>query len=309
MMEKDSKVYIAGHKGLLGSSLLRNLKKEGYNNLVFRTRGELDLRDQAATDDFFKEEKPDYVFLAAARVGGIKANIDYPGEFIYDNLQIQVNVIKSSQKNNVKKLVNFGSNCIYPVSAPQPFKECYLLTGPVEPTNEPYAVAKLAGIKLCQAFNKQYGTEFISVIPASLFGPNDNFDPEKSHLVPAMIRKFHMGKKKGEDVTLWGTGKPRREIMYVDDAAEACIYLMKNYTDSTPINVGFGYDFSITEIADIIKKVIGFHGGIGFDTSKPDGIEAKLLDSKKINELGWKPKVSLEKGVQKTYRWFLENVR
>lgn len=309
MMENGSKIYIAGHRGLLGSSLLRNLKKEGYNNLVFRTRQELDLRDQTATEEFFKAEKPDYVFLAAARVGGIKANIDCPGEFIYDNLQIQTNVISSSRKNNVKKLVNVGSNCIYPVSAPQPFKECSLLTGPVEQTNESYAVAKLAGIKLCQAFNKQYGTDFISIIPASLFGPNDNFDPEKSHLVPALIRKFHMANEKRERAILWGSGKPRREIMYIDDAAEACIYLMRNYSDSIPINIGLGHDFSIMEIADIIKKVIGFHGEIGFDTSKPDGIESKLLDSKKINDLGWRPKVSLEEGVQRTYLWFLENVR
>ncbi len=305
-MEKNAKIYVAGHNGLLGSALVRELKRQGHNNLVLKPRSELDLRDQAATQEFFGNEKPEYVFLAAAKVGGIETNRTLTGEFIYDNLQMQANVLHSAWKNNVKKLLFLGSNCIYPKNCPQPMKEEYILSGPIEPTNEPYAIAKISGIKMCQAYNKQYGTNFISVIPASLYGPNDNFDPVDSHFTAALIRKFCEAKNSGKkEVVLWGTGKPRREIMYVDDAARACIFLMHNYNSSEPINAGFGIvDVTIREVAQMLKEIVRFEGEIKFETSKPDGVMQKLLDSSKINALGWKPEMALKEGIKLTYDWY-----
>jgi GDP-L-fucose synthase len=307
-MGKKDKIYIAGHKGLLGSAIKRKLEKEGYKNLVFRTHAELDLRNQKDTEDFFEKEKPDYVFMAAAKVGGIYANSNYKAEFLYDNLQMQNNLINSSYKSRVKKLLFIASNCMYPKDCPQPIKEECLLTGIPEPTNEAFAIAKIAGVKLCQYYNEQYGTNFISVVPCSLFGPNDNFDPNNSHFVAALIKKFYEARLSNKkEVILWGSGNPKREIMYVNDCTDACIFLMNNYNSSEPINIGVGKDMEIKEIAGIIKEIAEFNGKIIFDKTKPDGIIRKMLNSEKITALGWKPRMTLEQGLRETYRWFSEN--
>jgi len=308
-MKKDAKIYVAGHRGLVGSAILRKLQADGYTNLVYRTSQELDLRDRNQVDKFFEEEKPEYVFLAAAKVGGIIANNEYPADFIRDNLMIQTNVIDAAYRNGVKKLLFLGSTCIYPKFAPQPLKEEYLLTGELEPTNEPYAIAKIAGIKMCQSYNRQYGTKYISVMPTNLYGPNDNFDLHTSHVLPALIRKFHEAKVNNAPyVEVWGTGTPRREFLYSDDLADACVFLMKNYEDSEIINIGVGEDISIKELAEKIKNVVGYQGEIKFDTTKPDGTPRKLVDVSKINALGWKASISLDEGLRKAYQWFLENV-
>lgn len=307
-MNKDARIYVAGHRGLVGSAIMRKLKKEGYNNLVYRKSSELDLRRQKKVEEFFAEEKPEYVFLAAAKVGGIQANDVYSGEFIYDNLMIQNNVIHSSYKNGVKKLLFLGSSCIYPKFADQPMKEEYLLSGKLEPTNEAYAVAKIAGIKMCEHYNKQYGTNYISVMPTNLYGPNDNFDLETSHVLPALIRKFHEAKvNKKYEVVIWGTGKPRREFLHVDDLADALLYLMNNYNGNQFINVGVGEDISIQQLAEMIADIVGFEGEIVNDTSKPDGTPRKLLDVSRLDSLGWKATIDLEEGIKGTYHWFKNN--
>ncbi len=307
-MDKASKIFVAGHRGLVGSAILRKLQAEGYTNLVTRTRAELDLRDQAAVNRFFAEERPEYVFLAAAKVGGILANSTYPADFIRDNLQIQTNVIDAAYRNGVKKLLFLGSSCIYPKYAPQPMKEEYLLTGPLEPTNEWYAVAKIAGIKMAQAYRRQYGFNAISLMPTNLYGPGDNFDLETSHVIPALIRKFHEAKVEGRPhVVVWGTGKPRREFLHVDDLADAALFLMNNYDGEEIINVGVGEDVSIRELAELIQDVVGFEGEIVFDTTKPDGTPRKLLDVSRLQALGWKAKIPLREGLASTYRWYVEN--
>lgn len=306
---KDSKIFIAGHKGLIGSALHRLLIKKGYTNLVLRTSKELDLRDRDATSAFFEKEKPDFVFVAAAKVGGIKANMDFPADFIYDNLQIQNNIIDLSYKHGVSKLLFLGSACIYPTQAAQPIKEEYFMTGPFEPTNQPYAVAKTAGIEMCRAYSKQYGCNFISVIPNNLYGPADNFHPQNSHLIAALIRKFHEAKVNGDkEVVLWGTGTPRRELLYSDDAAEALIILMEEYSSPEVINIGVGNDLSVKEIAEVVKEVIGFQGTMVFDATKPNGMMRRLLDVSKMSALGWKPTTPLVEGIKKEYEWFLENI-
>jgi len=307
-MEKDAKIYVAGHRGLVGSAIMKKLKKEGYNNLVYRTSSELDLRRQEKVEEFFKEEKPDYVILAAAKVGGIQANDTYSAEFLYDNLMIETNVIDAAYQNDVKKLLFLGSSCIYPKFADQPMKEDYLLSGKLESTNEGYAVAKITGIKLCEHYNKQYGTNFISAMPTNLYGPNDNFDLETSHVLPALIRKFHEAKVNDEDeVVIWGTGKPRREFLHVDDLADALLFLMNNYNGNQFVNVGVGKDISILELAELIKDIVAFEGEIINDLSKPDGTPRKLLDVTRLNDLGWEAQISLDEGIQDTYKWFKEN--
>jgi len=309
-MEKISKIYVAGHRGLVGSAIVRNLEKNGYTNLIFRTSKELDLTDQKATTEFFAAEKPEYVFLAAAKVGGIKANNDFPADFIYQNLEVQNNVIHNAYLNGTKKLLFLGSSCIYPRDCPQPIREGYLMTGPLEQTNEAYATAKIAGIKMCQSYDKQYGTKFISVMPTNLYGPNDNFDLNSSHVLPALLRKFHDAKIKNEkEMIMWGTGKPKREFLHVDDLADACIYLMNNYDDPEIVNIGTGEDIEIIELAKMIKDIIGFPGEIKNDLTKPDGTPRKLLDVSKLHGLGWKHKIELRKGIEKTYQWFLENYK
>lgn len=364
-MNKNSKIYVAGHTGMVGSAIVRKLKAEGYTNLILRTHQELDLLDQAAVRAFFEKERPEYVFLAAAKVGGILANNTYRAQFIYENLQVQNNVIHFAYVYGVKKLLFLGSSCIYPKHAPQPIKEEYLLTGPLEPTNEPYAIAKIAGIKMCQAYNAQYGTNFICAMPTNLYGPNDNFDLQTSHVLPALIRKMHLGKclensdwnalradlnkrpiegvdgraneetileKLGEYgigyegnrgmryrgieddgkkivVTLWGTGKPRREFLHVDDLADACLFLMQRYDSSEIINLGVGEDLSIAELASLIKEIVGYMGRISWDHSKTDGTPRKLLDVLKIKNLGWIYMIRLEVGIRRTYNWYLENLR
>ncbi|MFW6030393.1 MAG: GDP-L-fucose synthase family protein, partial [Halanaerobiales bacterium] len=291
-MKKDDKIYVAGHRGLVGSAIMRKLKDEGYNNLIYRTSSELDLTRQKAVEDFFAEEKPDYVFLAAAKVGGIKANDKYSAEFIYDNMMIQNNVINSAYENDVKKLLFLGSSCIYPKYSDQPMKEEYLLSGKLEKTNEAYAIAKISGIKMCQHYNKQYGTNFISVMPTNLYGPNDNFDLETSHVLPALIRKFHEAKVNDEDkVVIWGTGEPRRECLHVDDLADAVVFLMNNYDGKQFVNIGVGKDISIQELAELIKDIVGFEGKIVNDTSKPDGTPRKLLDVSRLKEIGWESSI------------------
>ncbi len=308
-MNRESKIYVAGHRGLVGSAIVRRLEQEGYGNLLMRTREELDLKDSRAVDEFFAEQRPEYVFLAAARVGGILANDTYPVEFLRDNLSIELNVIEAAHRHGAKKLLFLGSSCIYPKFAPQPMKEEHLLTGELEPTNEPYAIAKIAGIKLCQAYNREYATDFISVLPTNLYGPGDNFDLETSHVLPAMIRKFHEAKEGGEPrVTVWGTGTPRREFLYVDDLADACVYLMNNYSGSEIVNVGVGKDISIAELASLVREVVGYEGEISYDTNKPDGTPRKLLDVSRLAELGWKAKVPLREGVERTYRWFVSTM-
>jgi GDP-L-fucose synthase len=308
-MEKEAKIYVAGHRGLVGSAIMRKLKKEGYNNLVYRTSSELDLRRQEKVEEFFEEEKPEYVILAAAKVGGIQANDKYSAEFLYDNLMIETNVIEAAYQNAVKKLLFLGSSCIYPKFADQPMKEDYLLSGKLESTNEGYAVAKITGIKLCEHYNKQYDTNFISAMPTNLYGPNDNFDLETSHVLPALIRKFHEAKVNDEDeVVIWGTGKPRREFLHVDDLADSLLFLMNNYSGDQFVNVGVGKDISILELAELIKDIVGFEGEIVNDLSKPDGTPRKLLNVTRLNDLGWKAKISLEKGIKNTYEWFKENI-
>ncbi len=304
-MNKTTKIYIAGHQGLVGSAIARALKAEGYTNIVGRTHAELELENQHAVEKFFADEKPEYVFLAAAKVGGIHANNTYPAEFIFDNLQIQNNVIHSSYLHKVRKLCFLGSSCIYPKFAPQPIKEDYFLDGKLEPTNDAYAVAKIAGIKMCQAYNKQYGTNFISVMPTNLYGPNDSFDLLNSHVLPAFINKFFDARNRNlPSVTIWGTGKPRREFLHVDDMAKACLFLMKNYDSSEIINIGTGEDVTILELAHLVAEAAGFKGKIEFDATKPDGTPRKLLDVSKINALGWKAKIPLREGVEKTVEWY-----
>jgi GDP-L-fucose synthase len=301
-MRLTDKIYIAGHRGMVGSAILRRLKEAGYQHFVLRSSAELDLRNQAAVFDFFQQERPDYVFLAAARVGGILANNTYRAEFIYDNLQIEANVIHAAYLSGVKKLMFLGSSCIYPRLAPQPIKEEYLLTGPLEPTNEPYAIAKIAGIKLCEAYRAQYGCHFISVMPTNLYGINDNFDLETSHVLPALLRKFHEARVKGiPEVVVWGTGKPRREFLYVDDLADACVYLMNLEEEPNLVNIGTGEDISIAELAELIRQIVGYQGNIVYDTSKPDGTPRKLLDVSLLHRLGWHHRTSLEEGIRKVY--------
>lgn len=308
-MEKNAKIYIAGHRGMVGSAIHRKLAKEGYTDIVTRTSKELDLRDQLAVQEFFDLEKPDYVFLAAAKVGGIVANNTYRADFLYENLAIQNNVIHQSYKHGVKKLMFLGSSCIYPKLAPQPLKEEYLLTGLLEETNEPYAIAKIAGIKMCEAYRAQYGCNFISVMPTNLYGFNDNYHPQNSHVLPALIRRFHEAKiNNAEQVTIWGSGSPLREFLFADDLAEACYYLMQNYDEPTLINIGTGEDISIKDLALLIKKVIGYEGALTFDSSKPDGTPRKLMDVSKLHKLGWKHKVELEQGIKLAYEDFL-NIR
>ena len=307
-MQKSSKIYVAGHKGLVGSALTRALRAREYNNLILKTREELDLIDQKAVADFFAEEKPEYVFLAAAKVGGIMANNAYPADFIYQNLVIETNVIHEAFKNSVKKLLFLGSSCIYPKNCPQPIKEEYLLSGELEPTNKPYAVAKIAGIVACQSYNRQHGTNFISAMPTNLYGPNDNFDLESSHVLPALIRKFADAKKEGKDEgVLWGSGAPKREFLHVDDLADACVFLMNNYNSADTINIGTGEDVSIKELAETIKNITGFGGKIVWDSAKPDGMMRKLLDVSRIHQLGWRHKTELEDGIAATYQWFINN--
>jgi len=301
-LEKSAKIYVAGHNGMVGSAIVRKLKQEGFPNIIIRNSSELDLTDQRNVNDFFEKEKPEYVFLAAARVGGIHANNIYRADFIYQNLMIESNVINASYKFSVKKLLFLGSSCIYPKLAPQPLKEEYLLTGLLEYTNEPYAIAKIAGIKLCEAYRDQYGCNFISAMPTNLYGPNDNYDLNNSHVLPALIRKIYTAKWKGESkVIMWGTGSPKREFLHVDDLAEACFYLMETYNEKEIVNVGTGIDVSIFELAELIKEVIGYTGNIEKDISKPDGTPRKLLDVSKIHSLGWKHKIDLKQGISLVY--------
>lgn len=301
-MEKDSRIYVAGHRGMVGSAIVRNLIQNGYSNLILRSSSELDLRNQDSTNKFFKEKRPEYVFLAAAKVGGIIANNTYGADFIYNNLAIQTNVINASHVNGVKKLLFLGSSCIYPKHSPQPIKEEYLMTGLLEPTNEPYAIAKIAGLKMCDAFRAQYGCNFISVMPTNLYGPNDNYDLQNSHVLPGILRKMIVAKRNDElYVNVWGTGNPRREFLHVDDLADACIFLMQTYNNQGWINIGVGEDISIKELAEMIKDVVGYEGGIAFDSEKPDGTPRKLLDVSLINSLGWKSKIELKQGIENVY--------
>ncbi|MCM1235851.1 MAG: GDP-L-fucose synthase [Ruminococcus flavefaciens] len=307
-MEQESKIYIAGHRGMVGSAIMRCFKSHGFNNIIGKTSKELDLRIQADVNDFFEGERPDYVILAAAKVGGIMANIESPAEFLYDNLAIQNNVINCSYKYGVKKLLFLASSCIYPRLAPQPMKEEYLLDGKVEPTNEGYAIAKIAGLKLCEMYNRQYATDYISVMPCNLYGIGDNFNPAHSHVVPALIRKFHEAKiTEADNVIVWGTGNARRELLFSDDLAEACFYLMQNYSGNDFYNVGMGTDVSIKELAEIIRDIIGYEGKIVFDTGKPDGMPQKLMDVSRIKDAGWKYKTELKAGLRITYKWYLDN--
>jgi GDP-L-fucose synthase len=321
-VNKSDKIYLAGHRGLVGSAIERELSRRGYNNIITRTSGELDLRDQGATNAFFGAEKPDYVFLAAAKVGGILANSTYQAEFIYDNTMIAANAIHASYRSGVKKLLNLGSSCIFPKMAPQPLREDSLLTGPLEPTNEPYAIAKIAAIKLCRYYNEQYGTNYVSIMPTNLYGPGDNFDLETSHVLPALIRKFHEAKvasegrapgggdAPGPGVVLWGDGSPYREFLYSEDLADAAVTIMERFDAPDLgefVNVGTGKDLTIRELADLIARVVGYDGPVRWDTSKPNGTPRKLLDVSRLEALGWKPKTGLREGVEKTYRWFLEN--
>ena len=309
-MEKESKIYVAGHRGLVGSAIVRNLKKKGYTNIIGKTHKELDLTDQQAVKDFFKEEKPEYVFLAAAKVGGIGANSNYPADFILINEEIQCNVIKNAYENNVKKLMFLGSSCIYPRMCPQPIKEEYLLTSALEQTNEGYALAKISGLKMCQYFNREYGTHYISVMPTNLYGPHDNYDLNNSHVMPALIRKMHEAKVNNSPyVVIWGTGKPLREFLHVDDMADACVYLMENYDGNDFFNVGTGKELTIKDLALLIKKVVGYKGELKFDTTKPDGTPRKLLDVSRLKKAGWTYKIELEDGIRNSYKWFKENYK
>jgi len=304
-MKLTSKIYIAGHRGMVGSALERNLRNHGFTNLILKTRAELDLSVQSDVNDFFSNEKPEFVFLAAAKVGGIQANNTYRADFIYENLMIQNNIIHAAYKNKVKKLMFLGSSCIYPKLAPQPLKEEYLLTGALEYTNEPYAIAKIAGIKMCESYHLQYSCDFISVMPTNLYGPNDNYDLSNSHVLPALLRKFHDAKEnKLPQVIVWGTGSPRREFMHADDMADACVYLMNNYTGEKFVNLGVGNDISIKELAHLIKDIVGYQGEITFDTSKPDGTPRKLMDVSFLHSLGWTHKINLEQGIRSVYADF-----
>ncbi len=306
-MNKNSKIYVAGHRGLVGSAIVRNLQERGFNNIICRTHKELDLTNQNEVRRFFEEERPEYVFLAAAKVGGIHANNTYPADFIYENLMIQNNVIKAAHDFEVKKLLFLGSTCIYPKMAPQPIKEDYLLTGSLEETNEAYAVAKIAGLEMCKFFKRQYGDNFISCMPTNLYGPNDNFDLKNSHVLPALIRKFHEAKvNNSEVVEVWGTGKPLREFLYVDDMADACVFLMENYDGEQHVNIGTGVEVSIRELAETVKEVVGFEGELVFNTDMPDGTPRKLTTVDKLNELGWKYNIELREGIKLAYNWFLE---
>ncbi|GAA0486577.1 GDP-L-fucose synthase [Salinibacillus aidingensis] len=308
-MDLDSKIYVAGHRGLVGSAIVRKLKEKGYTNIIYRTSKELDLTDRTQVDQFFAEEKPEYVFMAAAKVGGIVANNEYPADFIRDNIMIQTNVIDASYQNNVKKLLFLGSTCIYPKYAPQPMNEDSLLTGELEPTNEPYAIAKIAGIKMCEAYNRQYGTNYISVMPTNLYGPNDNFDLETSHVLPALIRKFHEAKINSKHtVEVWGTGNPKREFLHSYDLADATVYLMNHYEENQFVNIGVGKDLPIKELAEKIKSVVGYEGEIVFNTDKPDGTPRKLVDVTKLSNTGWEASISLDEGLKSTYDWFLNNI-
>jgi len=308
-MDRESKIYVAGHNGMVGSAIVRCLQNNGYNNIIYRSHAELDLANQAATAEFFEEQKPDYVFLAAARVGGIHANNSYPADFITENLLIECNVIKSAHKNEVKKLMLLGSSCIYPKTCPQPIKEEYLLTGLLEPTNEAYALAKISGIKMCQSYNKQYRTKYICVMPASLYGINDTFNEYNSHVIPSIIIKLHKAKLENIPIVeLWGTGTPLREFLYVDDLAEACLSIMQTYDGSDFVNIGSENEISINELAILIKKVIGYSGDIIFDTSKPDGTARRVLHNSKIKETGWRPKINMEEGLRREYKYYLEHV-
>ena len=307
-MRKDARMYVAGHRGLVGSAIVRCLDAKGHENIITRNRADLDLRDQDAVDSFFRECTPEYVFLAAAKVGGIQANSRYPADFICDNIRIEANVVHAAHKYGVKKLLFLGSSCIYPRMAPQPLREEYLLTGALEETNESYAVAKIGGIKLCQAYRRQYGDSFIAVMPTNLYGINDNFDLDNSHVVPALIRKFHEAKTSGAPtVVIWGSGSPRREFLFADDLAEACCHLMAVYDDATIVNIGTGQDLAICEVAEMIKDIVGYIGELVYDTSKPDGTPRKVLDISRISMLGWKARTSLREGLEKTYQWFLTN--
>ncbi|MDE3235842.1 MAG: GDP-L-fucose synthase [Bacteroidota bacterium] len=301
-MNKQSKIYIAGHRGMVGSAMERKLRKEGFTNIITQTSKELDLRNQQAVNDFFGQHKPDYVVLAAAKVGGIVANNTYRAEFIYDNLMMEANIIHASYLTGVQKLLFLGSSCIYPKLAPQPLKEDYLLSGYLEPTNQPYAIAKIAGIELCDSYRAQYGCNFISAMPTNLYGPNDNYDLEKSHVLPALLRKFITAKRKNAPfVELWGTGSPRREFLHVDDLADACYYLLQHYNEKGLVNVGWGTDVTILELAELVKKTVGYEGEIKFDTSKPDGTPRKLMDVTKLNSFGWKASITLEEGIRRVY--------
>ena len=306
-MQKQDKIYIAGHRGMVGSAIMRQLLHDGFENIIVRTSAELDLRNQESVARFFADEQPDYVFLAAAKVGGIIANNTYRAEFIYDNLMIETNLIHYAYKSGVKKLMFLGSSCIYPKMAPQPLKEEYLLSGYLEQTNEPYAIAKIAGIKMCDAYREQYGCNFISVMPTNLYGPNDNYNLTTSHVLPALIRKFSEAKEKGTSkVTVWGSGTPKREFLFADDLADACVFLMKTYNEPGLVNVGVGEDLTIKELAELIKDVTGFEGDIVFDSSKPDGTPRKLMDVTKLHSLGWRHRISLRKGIEMAYADFLE---
>lgn len=307
-MEKQARIYVAGHRGMVGSAITRKLHAEGYENIITRTSSELDLRNQAAVADFFAEEKPDYVFLAAAKVGGILANNIYRADFLYDNLMIEANIIHSAYETGVKKLLFLGSSCIYPKLAPQPLKEEYLLSGFLEPTNEPYAIAKISGIKLCEAYRSQYGCNFISAMPTNLYGPNDNYDLQGSHVLPALIRKFHEAKINDlPSVEVWGTGSPRREFLHADDLADACFYLMQQYNDELFVNIGTGEDVTIRELAEMVKETVGFEGELRWNTEKPDGTPRKLMDVSRLHAMGWKHTTELKDGLERTYQDFLAN--
>lgn len=307
-MDKSAKIYVAGHRGMVGSAIIRKLEDQGFVNIITKTSAELDLRNQGAVADFFENEKPAYVVLAAAKVGGIHANNIYRAEFLFDNLSIQNNVINSAHENGVTKLLFLGSSCIYPKLAPQPLKEEYLLTGELEPTNEPYAIAKIAGIKMCESYRDQYGSNFISAMPTNLYGPNDNYDLNNSHVLPALIRKFHEAKERAaNEVVIWGTGSPKREFLHVDDLADACFYLLENYDGKELVNVGCGEDISIKDLALTIKDIVGFEGELVFDKSKPDGTPRKLMDVSKLKRIGWEPSIALKEGIQSTYRLFKES--
>ncbi len=306
-MNKDSKIYIAGHRGMVGSAIVRRLEADGYRNLITRTSADLDLRRQADVEDFFRKEKPEYVVLAAAKVGGILANNTYRADFLYDNLMLEANVIHAAAQSGTQKLLFLGSSCIYPRLAPQPLKEEYLLTGALEPTNEPYAIAKIAGIKLCEAYRDQHGCNFISAMPTNLYGPGDNYHAENSHVIPGLLRRFHEAKENGDTgITIWGTGTPLREFLYVDDLADACVYLLAHYDEKLFVNVGSGTEVSIRELAETIAGVTGFSGALHFDATKPDGTPRKLMDSSRMWEMGWQPQTALREGLQKAYACFLE---
>ena len=308
-METDARIYVAGHRGMVGSALVRLLQAKGYKNLLYKTSKELDLRDSRQVEHFFAEANPEYVIIAAAKVGGILANSSFPAEFLHDNLAIQTNLIHQAHLHRVKKLLLLGSSCIYPRDCPQPIREEYLLTGPLEPTNEWYAIAKIAGVKMCQAYRRQYGCDFIAAMPTNLYGPNDNFDLTTAHVLPALTRRFHEAKDISEAPTLWGTGSPRREFLHVDDCAEACMVLMERHSGEDIVNVGAGKDIPIAELATLVAAVVGYKGEIRWDRTKPDGTPRKLLDCRRMTALGWKPRVSLQEGIGSTYRWYVEQKR